>query len=106
MTDFQKLLNKSIKTLRIKSGLTQEKFSERCGMSSDNYRNIEYNRHMPRAATIDLICNCYNITPIQLLELGYERKPSKIDEISRLLDGLNEKQLEMLKGFITLLRRF
>ena len=43
MTNFQELINKSIKELRKRTGLSQEKFSEKCGLSTDGYRNIEHN---------------------------------------------------------------
>lgn len=102
MTDFQGLINKSIKELRTRSRLTQEKFSEKCGLSSpDNYRNIEYNRHMPRPETINKICDAFNITPIELMTITINSTPQeKIDNIITRISNLNATQLNLLEGFL------
>lgn len=105
MTDFQCLLNKSIKQLRLALGMTQEKFSERCGLSTDNYRNLEYNRHFPKSATIDKICSAFNLTPLELLRYG-TGQPNNIQEITDSLSEVSEAQLEMIKDFITLVRKY
>ena len=67
MTTFQGLINKAIKELRLKTELSQERFSEKCGISVDGYRNIEHNRYTPKSSTIDKICEAFNITPIDLI---------------------------------------
>ncbi len=105
MTDFQALINKSIKNLRLSLNVTQEKFSEMCGLSTDNYRNLEYNRHAPKPSTIDKICSTFKLTPIELLRCGMEQ-PSDIEEITDLLSGMPDWQLNMVKDFITLIRRY
>ena len=106
MTNFQCLVNKSIKILRKNSRLSQEKFCTKCGISTDNYRNLEYNRQMPKSATIDKICEANNITPIELLKLGIEKSDeSLIDEIMTKIEGLDEKNLKLLSDFITLLKQ-
>lgn len=105
MTDFQALINKSIKNFRLKTGLTQEKFSEKCGFNSDNYRNLEHNRHAPQAGTINKICDTFNITPGELLSFGYEKSDTK-DKIINSLSGMNEKQLEILAELIKVINRY
>ena len=85
--------------------MTQEKFSEKCGLSTDNYRNLEYNRHAPKSSTIDKICSTFNLTPIELLRYGTEQS-NDVHEIMDLLNGLSELQLNIIKGFITLIRRY
>ena len=85
--------------------MTQEKFSEKCGLSTDNYRNLEYNRHTPKSKTIDKICSTFNLTPIELLRYGAEQ-PNNVNEIMDLLTGLPELQLNIIKDFITLIRRY
>lgn len=105
MTDFQCLLNKSIKNLRLALGMTQEKFSEKCGLSTDNYRNLEYNRHSPKSSTIDKICSAFNLTPLELLRYGLEQ-PNSLQEITDSLSGMAETQLSMVKDFITLVRKY
>ncbi len=105
MTDFQELINKSIKNLRLSLDMTQEKFSEKCGLSTDNYRNLEYNRHAPKSSTIDKICSTFNISPLELLRYGTEQ-PNDIEQITDLLRGMPEAQLNMVRDFIALVRRY
>ena len=105
MTGFQALLNKSIKNLRLSLDMTQEKFSEKCGLSTDNYRNLEYNRHAPKSSTVDKICSTFNLTPLELLRFGTEQT-NDIDQITDLLRGMPEPQLNMVKDFIALVRKY
>ena len=53
--DYQALINKSIKDLRKKLGLTQEQFCEKIGISLQGLSNLERNRYQPTAETIDKI---------------------------------------------------
>ncbi len=105
MTDFQVLINKSIKNLRLSLGMSQEKFSDKCGLSTDNYRNLEYNRHSPKSSTIDKICATFNLTPFELLRYGIEQ-PNNIEQYTDLLNGLSETQINMVKDFIALVRKY
>ncbi len=107
MTNFKCLINKSIKFLRNNSGLSQEKFCIKCGLSPDNYRNLEYNRQMPQSTTIDKICSAFNITPIELLRLGLEKSDEAlIDTINHKLEGLSEKQLRIISDFISVIKNY
>ena len=101
---YQYLVNIAIKNLRLKTGLSQEKFSEKCGISSDNYRNLEHNRHMPKAVTIDKICAAFNITPIDLLQYAYPDN-DRAELVTKRLIGLDDKQIDLLMDFIALLKR-
>lgn len=105
MTDFQALVNKSIKNLRLSLDMTQEKFSEKCGLSTDNYRNLEYNRHAPKSSTVDKICSTFNLTPVELLRYGMEQS-NDIEQITDLLREMPEAQLNMVKDFIALVRKY
>ena len=105
MTDFQCLINKSIKNLRLSKGLSQEKFSEMCGLSSDNYRNLEYNRHSPKSSTVDKICDTFNLTPVQLLRYG-EGQPSLDEQLTDALVGLSDEQTNLVKDFIGLIGKY
>ena len=104
MTNFQELINKSIKELRERTGLSQEKFSEKCGLSVDGYRNIEHNRYTPKAATIDKICTAFNITPIDLLQYAYNDN-DRTELVTKRLIGLDDKQIDLVMDFIALLKR-
>lgn len=105
MTDFQALINNSIKNLRIHLSMSQEKFSEKCGINTDNFRNLEYNRHSPKSSTIDKICSTFNLTPIELLRFGIEQSDD-IQNITDSLVNLSDKQLNMVKDFIALVRNY
>lgn len=105
MTDFQALINKSIKNLRLTLGMSQEKFSEKCGLSTDNYRNLEYNRHSPKSSTVDKICSAFNLTPLELLRYGTEQSES-IQDITDSLMGFTNNQFNMVKDFISLVRNY
>ena len=76
-----------------------------CGLSTDNYRNLEYNRHSPKSSTVDKICTTFNLTPLELLRYGTEQS-GDIEQITDLLRGMPEAQLNMVKDFITLVRRY
>jgi len=103
MTNFQRLINNSIKQLRINSGLTQEKFCEKCELNVTNYRNLEYNRQMPKSQTIDKICSAFNITIVELLQLTNAESGLK-DRIKIALNGLSDTQLCMVEDFIKTIR--
>ena len=60
------LLGKQIKYLREKSGLTQEKLAEKCGISLDYLGKIEVNINKPGLKTLIKISNALDI-PIKLL---------------------------------------
>ncbi len=107
MTDFQFLINNSIKQLRLSKNLSQEKFAEFCHLNTDNYRNIEYNRHTPKASTINKICDAFKITPVELLYFGIETSNSKTKEqIISSLNNLSEKQLKVLLDVIKTLKKY
>ena len=105
MTDFQYLINNSIKNLRLSLGLSQEKFSEKCEISSDNYRNLEYNRHTPKASTIDKICHTFNLSPIDLLQYGM-KKSKNTNIILNSVNDLSEKQILMVNDFIKIIKAY
>lgn len=105
MADFQLLINKSIKELRLSLGMSQEKFSEKCGLNSDNYRNLEYNRHFPKPSTVDKICETFNLTPVELLRYGME-KSNNFQEIIDSTAGLTDKQVNLVKDFISIVRNY
>ena len=64
---YKNIITNGIKRLRFNNNLTQEQFAEKINMSIQGYRNIEHNKYLPTAETIDKICIVFNISPIQLL---------------------------------------
>ena len=90
--------------LRLKKGLTQEKFAELCNLNTDNYRNIEHNRHTPSAETINKICDTFNINPIELLQTGRDDKAT--EKIMLKLQGLSPVQLQIIDNLINVIRGY
>lgn len=82
---FKYRLCHAIKLLRQKTGLSQEKFSEKAEISYSVYRKYETMKNAPSTAAIDKICTAYNIDIIDLLLLSSPEKSDKqkiIDEIT------------------------
>lgn len=82
---YQELITNGIKRLRVKNKLTQDQFSEKISMSVQGYRNIEHNRYLPTAETIDKICEVFNIQPVELL------LPEPQANLNEILELINNK---------------
>lgn len=82
---YQELITNGIKRLRVKNKLTQDQFSEKISMSVQGYRNIEHNRYLPTAETIDKICAVFNIQPVELL------LPEPQANLNEILELINNK---------------
>ena len=91
---YQELITNGIKRLRFKNNLTQEQFAEKISMSVQGYRNIEHNRYLPTAETIDKICEVFNITPVELLLPNPQDNLFEIKELINI--KLNTCELEKL----------
>ena len=78
---YQELITNGIKRLRTKNKLTQEQFAEKINMSVQGYRNIEHNRYLPTAETIDKICEVFNIQPVELLLPEPQANLEKVREL-------------------------
>ena len=78
---YQQLITNGIKRIRIKSKLTQEQFAEQINMSVQGYRNIEHNKYLPTAETIDKICRLFNISPVEILLPDEQNNLSDIKQI-------------------------
>ena len=100
---YQELINKNIKNLRIKNGLTQEEFSEKINISIQGLSNIERNRYQPTAETIDRICRVFNITPAELLYNPTSENSEIIKSINILLSDLTKQKLEKIYEIIKIL---
>ena len=103
---YQELINKNIKNLRIKNGLTQEEFSEKINISIQGLSNIERNRYQPTEETIDRICRVFNITPAELLYNPKAENSEIIQNINVLLSDLSNQKLEKIYEIIKILAKF
>lgn len=103
--NYQKLLNANIKKLRIKTGLTQEEFSEKIGISIQGLSNIERNRYQPTSSTIDKICKEFNISPIELLLVNNKTNEDFITNINSLLKTCTPKRIKQIYEIILVLTK-
>lgn len=101
---YQELITNGIKRLRFKNKLTQEQFAEKINMSVQGYRNIEHNRYLPTAETIDKICDVFNITPVELLLPEPKNNLTAIKKlINNKLDNLELEQLIKINSMIDII---
>lgn len=84
LMSYQELITNGIKRLRTKNKLTQEQFAEKINMSVQGYRNIEHNRYLPTAETIDKICEVFNIQPVELL---LPEPKANLDKVRELINN-------------------
>lgn len=104
MNNYQMLITSGIKNLRIKTGLTQEKFAEYTGISVEGLRNIEKDRYAPKPATIDSICAAFNITPFDLLLPDVSIDENLISEINSKLKLCKNDDLQRISKMIDIIR--
>ena len=83
---------------------TQEQFAEKISMSVQGYRNIEHNRYLPTAETIDKICEVFNIQPVELLLPEPQANLDKVRElINNKLCNCNLDKLIRINNMIDLM---
>lgn len=103
--DFQKIITSNIKKLRLSHGLTQEEFGERVGLSVQAVSNIERNKYMPSAQTINNICKEFDTLPDVLYQSTTINK-SKVG-VLRLINSILEKlSLVQLKQILEIIKTF
>lgn len=101
---YKELITTGIKRLRLNSELTQEQFAERINMSVQGYRNIEHNRYLPTAETIDKICEVFDIKPVDLLLPNAQNNLTEIQELINLkLANCNLDKLIRINNMIDLM---
>lgn len=103
--DIQKIINMNIKELRKRLGLTQEKFAEKVGLTPQGISNIERNKYMPSAESINKICEEFDITPDVLCQVEI-KNASKADVIRQINNRLNRLSLQELKQVLKITDTF
>ena len=101
--NYQALINKNIKNLRLEKNLTQEEFAEKINISTQGLSNIERNRYQPTADTIDKICKAFKITPSELLVEENKENEDIIKNINLLLQNCKKAKLKKIYKIINLL---
>ena len=104
MIKYKDLLAKSVKRLRARQELTQEKFAELIELSTDGVSNIENGKYAPKADTIDNICKAFNITPFDLLLPEINQDKNLINEIVCKLKLADNDKLKRISQIIDLIK--
>ena len=103
--DFQRLITSNIKKLRLERGLTQEQFGEKIGLCPQAISNIERNKYMPSAATINKICEVFDILPDVLCRYDTNHA-SKVDALRLINSELNRLNIQQLKQILDIAKTF
>ena len=104
MIKYKDLLAKSVKRLRARQELTQEKFAELIELSTDGVSNIENGKYAPKADTIDNSCKAFNITPFDLLLPEINQDKNWINEIVCKLKLADNDKLKRISQIIDLIK--
>lgn len=98
------LLGKRVTELRTKSGLTQEKLSEKAGITNNYLSNIERNRSIPSLETLMALCSALKVTPNRLLMGTDDTQPEYlVDDISDLISKCTPRERRMVFSIINVI---
>lgn len=101
----QELVNFNIKRLRKKAGITQEELAEKIGLTPQGVSNLERNKYMANAETLDKICEVLNITPDVLCRKSIS-KSSKSDLLLHINSDLEKLSPDQLKQILKIIETF
>lgn len=102
---YQELLCNNIKALRLSKNMTQAEFAETIGLS-EAIRNIEHHKYTPSANTIDMICNRFNLSPVDLLiSTASDNKNGIINVINEKLKDCELTELNSINTMIDVIRQ-
>lgn len=98
-------MNKRIRKIRDKFGMTQQQFADKLGIKRGAIANYEIGRNEPIDAVISLICKEFNINEVWLRtgEGGDENMFTKIGEDDRFalnLGKLSKTENQMAKNMV------
>lgn len=97
-----------IKLIRQNTGLSQQKFANRLGMSRDVIKNIELNLVEPKEYVIKAICREFKINYLWLIKGEgdqYTLTPEDIFEEIRKEFDLSDKDIELLRLYCELTKQ-
>lgn len=87
----------NLKKVRIRLGLTQEKFAEKLGLQAKTIANFESGRHLANSENLDKICNGIDISPRELFLYTNENQTlddkDKISRVAEMLQSLDSARI-------------
>ncbi|MBR2214869.1 MAG: helix-turn-helix transcriptional regulator [Selenomonadaceae bacterium] len=95
-------MKERIKKLRQDASLTQQQFSERLHVSRNNIAGYETGIRVPSEAVISLICREFHVKEAWLRTGEGDMYEPESEDISSLLEGLGEVDIEIIKIFAQL----
>lgn len=99
----EKAFSLRLAQLREKKGVSARDMSLSIGQNPGYINNIESGKSMPSLSGFFYICEYLQITPSDFFNTEIQN-PSKLNEIAKDLERLNDKQLEALATLIRDLR--
>lgn len=103
---FEKIGNR-IRQYRKRANLTQEKLSERIGITPKHLSKLEAGRHNPHFDTIILLAQELDVPIDAFLEDIEDNQINTFLQIMKNdISSLSRNQLEMLKRYIELIKEF
>jgi transcriptional regulator with XRE-family HTH domain len=74
--DMRVLVGENVRKVRLKRGLTQERFAEKSGFSQQYLSSLENGRRNPSIVTVYELATALGVSHLELLKPGRRRKTS------------------------------
>ena len=100
----KKEFGRRLAALRMQKGVSARDMSLSLGQSAGYINNIENGISFPSMSVFFYICEYLGIAPQEFFDTGINN-PSKSNELSNVIRGLNEKQLDNLIALAKDLRK-
>lgn len=83
--------------LRINKGVSARDMSLSLGQSPNYINHVENGKNLPSMTVFFYICEYFNITPLEFFNTD-SLNPTKVQDLTKAVSGLNSEQLDYLIG--------
>lgn len=95
MLNDKKLISEKIKNARLRSGLTQEQFAEKVGITSQQVSRIECGNFLPLLPTFFNIAQVLNLKLEDFITPDKKEKENKLfNKLMQIINNLSDTELE------------
>ena len=106
MLSLQEKLGARIQEIRKKQNITQEKLAEQVGLNVPNMSNLERGKKFVTAKTLEKIISVLNIEEKDLFDFSqFETKEKILEDINKILNSSNERELKYYYRMMNLYRQ-
>ena len=99
MASLRALLGENLRRSRERLRLTQEQFSERCGLSASYIGEIEQGKKYPSAESLERIIDALGIQPFQLfIEEEQWEVRERLDSVTSMYEEIRQGVTEVLNS--------